>query len=123
MPDHTRSGLRRLVVRCGLILAMAIGVVAAPFLAASQPSQRVYRVGHLAAGGRTPDGAPPRPLREGLRELGYLEGKNLAYEARFAEGRMERLPDLAAELVRLKVDVLVAQGGLAVAAARQATST
>jgi putative tryptophan/tyrosine transport system substrate-binding protein len=123
MPDHTRSSLRLLVVRCGLILALAIGVVAAPFLAASQPSQRVYRVGHLAAGGRTPDGAPPSPLREGLRELGYLEGKNVAYEARFAEGRMERLPDLAAELVRLKVDVLVAQGGLAVAAARQATST
>ena len=123
MPDNTHSGSRRLVVRRGLILATALGVLAVPFLAASQPSQRVYRVGHLAAGGRTPDGAPPRPLREGLRELGYLEGKNVAYEARFAEGRMERLPDLAAELVRLKVDVLVAQGGLAVVAARQATST
>jgi len=111
MLDHIRPGLRRLVVRCGLVLVMALGVLTAPFLAASQPSQRVYRVGHLAAGGRTPDGAPPRALREGLRDLGYLEGK------------MERLPDLAAELVRLKVDVLVAQGGLAVGAARQTTST
>jgi putative ABC transport system substrate-binding protein len=123
MLDHIRPGLRRLVVRCGLVLVMALGVLTAPFLAASQPSQRVYRVGHLAAGGRTPDGAPPRALREGLRDLGYLEGKNVAYEARFAEGKMERLPDLAAELVRLKVDVLVAQGGLAVGAARQTTST
>ncbi len=123
MPDHIRPGLRPLIVRCALVASVALGVLAAPFLAASQPSQRVYRVGHLAAGGRTPDGAPPRALREGLRDLGYLEGKNVEYEARFAEGRMERLPDLAAELVRLKVDVFVAQGGLAVAAARQATST
>jgi putative ABC transport system substrate-binding protein len=66
---------------------------------------------------------PPRALREGLHGLGYVEGKNVAYEARFAEAKMERLPDLAAELVRLKVDVVVAQGGLAIVAARQATST
>jgi hypothetical protein len=58
-----------------------------------------------------------------LHGLGYVEGKNVAYEARFAEAKMERLPDLAAELVRLKVDVVVAQGGLAIVAARQATST
>jgi putative tryptophan/tyrosine transport system substrate-binding protein len=123
MLDHTRPGPRRLVVRGGFILVLALGVLTAPFLAASQPSQRVYRVGLLAAGGRTPDGAPPRALREGLHGLGYVEGKNVAYEARFAEAKMERLPDLAAELVRLKVDVVVAQGGLAIVAARQATST
>jgi ABC-type uncharacterized transport system substrate-binding protein len=98
-------------------------MLAAPFPAAAQPPQKVFRVGHLAAGGRTPDGAPPGPLREGLRALGYVEGRNVAYEARFAEGKMERLPELAAELVRLKVDVIVAQGGLAAAAAKQATST
>jgi putative ABC transport system substrate-binding protein len=98
-------------------------MLAAPFLAAAQPPQKVFRVGHLAAGGRTLDGAPPGSLREGLRGLGYVEGRNLAYEARFAEGKMERLPELAAELVRLKVDVIVAQGGLAAAAAKQASST
>jgi putative ABC transport system substrate-binding protein len=98
-------------------------MLAAPFLAAAQPPQKVFRVGHLAAGGRTPDGAPPGPLREGLQGLGYVEGRNVAYEARFAEGKMERLPELAAELVRLKVDVIVAQGGLAAAAAKQASST
>ena len=56
MLDHIRPGLRRLVVRCGLVLVMALGVLTAPFLAASQPSQRVYRVGHLAAGGRADEG-------------------------------------------------------------------
>ena len=98
-------------------------MLAAPFLAAAQPSQKVLRVGHLAAGGRTPDGAPPDSLREGLRGLGYVEGQNVTYEARFAEGKMERLSGLAAELVQLKVDVIVAQGGLAARAAKQATST
>jgi putative ABC transport system substrate-binding protein len=83
----------------------------------------VFRVGHVAAGGRTPDGAPPRPLRDTLRGLGYIEGQNIVYEARFAEGKVERLPDMVAELIRLKVDVLVAQGGAVTAVAKQATST
>jgi putative ABC transport system substrate-binding protein len=98
-------------------------MLAASFPAAAQAPQKVFRVGHLAAPGRTPDGAPPRPLREALRGLGYVEGQNIAYEARFAEGKVERLPDLAAELIRLKVDVIVAQGGAATEAARRATST
>jgi putative ABC transport system substrate-binding protein len=58
-----------------------------------------------------------------LRELGYVEGQNIAYEARFAQGRVERLPDLAAELIRLRVDVIVAQGGASTDAAKRATST
>jgi putative ABC transport system substrate-binding protein len=58
-----------------------------------------------------------------LRERGYVEGRNVTYEARFAEGKMDRLPGLAAELVRVKVDVIVAQGGPAAVAAKQATST
>jgi putative ABC transport system substrate-binding protein len=82
----------------------------------------VFRVGHLGAGARTSDGGPPGPLREGLRGFGYVEGRNVAYEARFAESKMERLPELAADLVRLKVDVIVAQGWRAAMAAKQATS-
>jgi putative ABC transport system substrate-binding protein len=114
---------RRLIVRFALVASVAIGLLSVPFLAVSQPAQKVFRVGHLAAGGRTPDGAPPGPLRESLRGLGYVEGQNVTYDARFAEGIAGRLPGLAAELVRLKVDVLVTQGGTATAAAKQATST
>ena len=111
------------IARLTLIGSVAVTLLAMPFLAASQPAQKVFRVGHVAAGGRTPDGAPPRPLRDTLRGLGYIEGQNIVYEARFAEGKVERIPDMLAELIRLKIDVLVAQGGAMTAAAKQATST
>jgi putative ABC transport system substrate-binding protein len=62
-------------------------------------------------------------FRQGLRELGYVEGKNLVIEQRRAEGRVERLPDLPAELVRLKVDVILASAGQAIPAAKNATGT
>ena len=62
-------------------------------------------------------------FRQGLRELGYVEGQNLVIEYRYAEGRDERLPDFAAELVRLKVDVIVAGGAAAIRAAQHATRT
>jgi putative ABC transport system substrate-binding protein len=124
MASHTpRPGLWSLIARPALIVFVVLGTLTALFPATATAPQKVFRVGHLAAGGRTPDGAPPSPLREALRGLGYVEGQNIAYEARFAEGMVERLPDLAAELVRLKVDVIVAQGGAATEAARQATST
>jgi len=67
--------------------------------------------------------APPRAFQEGLRSLGYIEGKNLVLEWRYAQGRDDRLPALAAELVRLNVDVLVTDITLAARAAKQATST
>jgi len=123
MPDHTRPSLRSLILRFALIVSVVLGTLAAPILAASQPPQKAFRVGHLSGAGRTLDGAPPGPLREGLRGLGYVEGQNVAYEARFAEGKLERLPELAADLVRLKVDVIVAQGGPAAEAAKRATAT
>jgi len=123
MPRNTGAHLGSLVVRSAFIVSLALTILAAPFSAAAQPSSKEFRVGHLFGGSRTPDGLPPGPLREGLRELGYVEGRNVRYEARFAEGKMDRLPDLAAELVRVKVDVIVAQGGAAAVAAKQATST
>jgi ABC-type uncharacterized transport system substrate-binding protein len=104
-------------------VCVVLGLLVAPLLAASQPGQKMFRVGYLAIGGRTPDGAPPVLLRESLRGLGYVEDRNVAYEARFAEGSAERLPGLAAELVRLKVDVIATNGGPATRAAKQATST
>ncbi|HEX5767471.1 MAG TPA: ABC transporter substrate-binding protein [Burkholderiales bacterium] len=107
----------------GFLLCVTLGVLATPVPAEAQAPQKVFRVGHLAAPGKTPDGGPPRALVEALRALGYVEGRNVAYEARFAEGKLERLPELAADLVRLKMDVIVAQGGSAIEAARRATTT
>src|SRR5262245_53461048 len=95
--------------------------LATPYLANAQSSQKVYRVAHLSTAGRTADGAPPRPLRDALRDLGYIEGRTVVYEARFAEGRVDRLPELATQIVSLGADVIVAQGRPAVVAAMQAT--
>src|SRR5215831_6361791 len=88
-----------------------------------QTATHVHRLGYLAAGSPTADGKPPSALRDALQSLGYVEGRNIAYEVRFAEGRAERLSDLAVELVRLPVDVIVTQGGLATLAAKRATLT
>jgi putative ABC transport system substrate-binding protein len=88
---------------------------------AQQP--KVHRVGFLL--GATGESAAPlfRALKEGLSERRYVEGRNVEFVQRYADGRMERLPDLAAELVRLKVDVIVTGTNIHVIAARQATST
>jgi putative ABC transport system substrate-binding protein len=114
-----RSGIPQLTA----ILCLMLATLVASLPAMAQAPQKVFRVGHLAAPGKTPDGGPPRALVDALRALGYVEGRNIAYEARFAEGKLERLPELAAELVRLKMDVIVAQGGSATEAARRATTT
>jgi len=89
---------------------------------AVEAQQKVYRIGVLS-GGSQPSPTAPSSLREGLRELGWVEGKNILLEGRFAEGRQERLPELAAELVHLKVDVIVTFGTTAAVAAKRATST
>jgi putative ABC transport system substrate-binding protein len=97
---------------------------AAPSFAWAQPASRVYRIGYLGLG---PVPGQDDPLMEvllnRLRELGYVEGRNLAIERRTSEGRNERYRALAIELVALKVDLIVAPGGPAVAAAKEATST
>lgn len=105
-----------------LCASIALVILTAPGIAVAQTIQKTFRVAHLSAAGRTPDGAPPAALRQALRELGYRDGENVVYEARFAEAKVERLPELAAELVRLKVDVIVATGGPAALAAKRATS-
>jgi putative ABC transport system substrate-binding protein len=93
--------------------------------AAGQPPEKVPRVGYLIAGARS-DPQRQRLLeafRQGLRELGYVEGQNVDIESRWAEGKDDRLPALAADLVRSKVDVIVTQSGAATKAAQQATRT
>ena len=89
---------------------------------AQQPG-KIPRIGYLT--GATPSGDAPRyeAFGQGLRELGYVEGKNIVIERRSAEGKLDRLPVLAADLVRLKVDVIVTAGPAATRAAKEATST
>ena len=89
---------------------------------AQQPA-RIPRIGILAAPSASFFSARVEALRQRLRELGYVEGKNIVIEYRYAEGKLERLPDLAAELVRLKVDVIVTAGGPAILAAKKASAT
>src|SRR5438552_18987428 len=90
---------------------------------ASLGQSKVARIGYLAGSSITDNAQYVQAFREGLHELGYVEGKNLVIEYRWAEGNFERLPDLAAELVRLRVDVIVAVGDPVILAAKQATST
>jgi len=105
-------------------LATAILILLAAPLAVDGQSTRVPRIGVLTTG--NPRSAPPanwEAFVQGLRESGYVEGKNIAFEHRYAEGRPELFPDLAADLVRLKVDVIFARGPWAVPAAKSATRT
>ena len=111
------------VARAAFIVGVALATLATPVVACAQTASKVFHVGYLVSGGRTPDCGPPGPLREALRTLGYVEGRNIAFEVRFAEGKLYRLPSLAAELVGLKPDVIATQGGLATVAAKQATTT
>ena len=92
-----------------------------PFAARAQQGRRKYVVGRFGAG----SAAEPiiDVLTEALRELGWVEGENVVFERRYAENQLERLPEMAADLVRLKVDVIVATGTLAPLAAKRATST
>jgi putative ABC transport system substrate-binding protein len=114
--------------RC-FIGTLALETLAVPRLASAQPERKVYRIGVLSHSATTSDMVGPEPrqrsadaLVQGLRELGYVYGEHFVTEPRGAEGRSERLPSLAAELVRLQVDVIVASGPT-LAVLKQATST
>ena len=102
-------------------LGTVTGLLAAPLAAQAQRGVKTWRVGFLSGGGRPPDGAPPLPLRQALQELGYVEQQNVIYLSRWANAKQDRLPGLAAELVGLKVDVIVTVGGPSSAAAKQAS--
>ena len=104
-------------------LGTLAGAVLAPLSAGAQQPTKVWRIGYLHGAARTPDGAPPASLRQALQALGYVEGKDVTYMGRWAEAKRERLPGLAAQLVDLKVDLIVTRGGPAAQAARQATTT
>ncbi len=107
------------------LATMAGGLLAAPLAAeGQQPSRKVPLIGSLDFS--APDAARLAwwtAFRQGLQALGYEERRSIAFETRWAEGRVDRLPDLAADLVRLRVDVIVIGGGEAARAAKQATAT
>jgi len=98
-------------------------LLAAPLAAEVQPAGKVYCIGVLEPTSMALNAANLDAFRQGLRELGYVEGRNMRIEYRSADGRSERFPDLAAELVRLKVDVILTRGTPAVMAAKNATGT
>jgi putative ABC transport system substrate-binding protein len=104
-----------------ILFVLALGVLVAPAAAPAQAPAKTPRIGVLRAG------APPDHLleafREGLRDLGYVEGRNIVLEYRWAEGQLDRLPELAAELVRLKVDLIAPWSTPAALASRNATTT
>ncbi len=108
-----------------LVLLLAVGILIVPPAGETQQRATIPRIGFLSASSAS-DARTPRLLgafREGLRELGYVEGQNIAIEFRWAEGKYDRLPGLAAELVNLKVDIIVASALPAIQAAKQATGT
>jgi putative ABC transport system substrate-binding protein len=106
-----------------LAVVLAISVLLAPRLVEAQPPQKVYRIGMLERTSPAFNAANLDGFRRRLRDLGYVEEKNFVIEYRSADGRDEMFPALATELVRLKVDLIVARGTPAILAAKSATST
>ena len=101
---------------------LSLLIWASPQLAEAQQSGKVRRVGFLVASSASFYSSRIEAFRQGLRELGYVEGKNIAIEYRFAEGKEDRLRELAAELVSLKVDIIVAAASAAAAKDEQRRS-
>ncbi len=106
-----------------LFSAVATLLLASVHLAGAQQPTKVPRIGFLGATSPSANPARIEAFRQGLRELGYVEGKNIVIEWRHHEGKLDRLPALAAELVRLKVDIIITVGAPAARAAKEATVT
>ena len=105
-------------------ILVAVVLLAVAVIAEAQQPKKVPRIGYLSTVDPARDSARSEGIRLALRELGYIEGQNIAIEYRYAEGKRGRHPELAAELVRLKVDIIVVTGGDAVIrAAKNATKT
>ncbi len=105
------------------LLAIFVTLAACGEMVEAQQPAKIPRIGYLIA--TSPSTSPARieAFRHGLRELGYVEGKNIVIEWRWAEGKFDRLPDLAAELVRLKVDIIVSAGPAVTRPLKEATKT
>jgi putative ABC transport system substrate-binding protein len=113
-----------MVVSLTLTVVTAVLLFTAPLAVHAQPAGKAApRIGYLDGGSRSPNSVRVEAFRKGLRELGYVEGQNIAIEWRFADGQGDRLPHFAAELVDMKVDVIVTGGAGATRPAKEATVT
>src|SRR5215468_12792829 len=102
---------------CAMLLALCA-------TAEAQQPNKVHRIGYLSPGDAASDSTRSEAIRLALRERGYIDGQNIAIEYRYSEGKRDRQPELAAELVRLKVDIILVTGGIPVIqAAKNATKT
>ena len=120
--DNLKSKIenRKWVGISAFVLTFAFGGA----VALAQQPKKVPRIGYLSSADPATESTRSEAIRLALRELGYIEGQNIAIEYRYAEGKRDRLPELAAELVRLKVDIIVAAGGAQlIRAAKNATKT
>jgi putative tryptophan/tyrosine transport system substrate-binding protein len=104
--------------RIGFLVTLVLTILMAPLAIKAQPAAKVWRIGYL-----TPAEAPRATLIEALRQLGYVDGQTARFEIRTAQNDLNRLPALAADLVRTPVDIIVAVSPLAIVAAKQATTT
>ncbi len=105
------------------VLFVICGLLVAPLTTHAQQPKKVPRIGFLGATSPSVESARIEAFRQGLRELGYVEGKNIIIEWRWAEGKFDRLPELAAELSRLNVEVIVTGGSTSTGAAKKVTTT
>src|SRR5262245_48411100 len=106
--------------RIGLAVMLAVSLLLDSLSAGGQPPVKCHRIGYLRINPPSYEASDLDGFRQGLRDLGYLEGRNLALEIRYAEGKAERFPDLAAELVSLKLDLIVTTTGTAAIAVKKA---
>ena len=104
-------------------MVLTILFLAPVYLARAQQPTKIPRIGFLGGGSASANAGRIEAFRQGLRELGYVEGKNVVIEHRWADGKLDRLPALAAELVRLKVDIIVSAGPTVTRVAKEATVT
>jgi putative ABC transport system substrate-binding protein len=112
-----------MVLRAVLTVILTLALLAVPLAAEAQEAKNVPRIGFLSAASPAAVSGRIEAFRRGLRELGYVEGSNIVIEGRYAEGRLDRLREFAAELVRLKVDVIVTAAPSSTRAVKEATST
>jgi putative ABC transport system substrate-binding protein len=120
------SEVRKSATLSSMLFALSfIGalLLALSYRVQAQQTGKIPRIGYLVAGSHSSESARVDAFRQGLRELGYIERQNIIIEFRYAEERFDRLPDLAGELVRLPVDIIVTGGNQAITAAKQATAT